>query len=159
MTRTGTGTHTGTGTWTTGVTAITLCTSCSWAKNPKRTRKYIIMLNCWPVCMNNFIMCPCHWNHNLFHITDEFITSIKKMLFWHLELEAKNNDKKIMTNVHSLICYCIRIPIWYINNSWKSNNSCCEHNIRYKFILLFSFTLFFRKRIFSTSWNIIRIYS
>ena len=32
-TRTGTGTHTGTGTWTTGVTAIALCTSCSRAKN------------------------------------------------------------------------------------------------------------------------------
>ena len=45
VTRTGTGTHTGTGTWTTGVTAIALCTSCSRAKNPKSTRKYIIMLN------------------------------------------------------------------------------------------------------------------
>ena len=39
VTRTGTGTgthtgtHTGTGTWTTGVTAIALCTSCSRAKN------------------------------------------------------------------------------------------------------------------------------
>ena len=34
-TRTGTrtGTGTGTGTWTTGVTAIALCTSCSRAKN------------------------------------------------------------------------------------------------------------------------------
>ena len=31
--RTGTGTHTGTGTWTTGMTAIALCTSCSRAKN------------------------------------------------------------------------------------------------------------------------------
>ena len=28
-----TGTRTGTGTWTTGVTAIALCTSCSRAKN------------------------------------------------------------------------------------------------------------------------------
>ena len=28
----GTGTHTGMGTWTTGVTAIALCTSCSRAK-------------------------------------------------------------------------------------------------------------------------------
>ena len=35
VTRTGTGTHTGTGTWTTGVTAIALCTSCSRAKNIK----------------------------------------------------------------------------------------------------------------------------
>ena len=34
-TGTGTGTHTGTGTWTTGVTAIALCTSCSRAKNIK----------------------------------------------------------------------------------------------------------------------------
>ena len=35
VTRTGTrtGTGTGTGTWTTGVTAIALCTSCSRAKN------------------------------------------------------------------------------------------------------------------------------
>ena len=32
-TRTGTRTGTGTGTWTTGVTAIALCTSCSRAKN------------------------------------------------------------------------------------------------------------------------------
>ena len=32
-TRTGTHTGTGTGTWTTGVTAIALCTSCSRAKN------------------------------------------------------------------------------------------------------------------------------
>ena len=32
-TGTGTGTHTGTGTWTTGVTEIALCTSCSRAKN------------------------------------------------------------------------------------------------------------------------------
>ena len=32
-TGTGTGTHTGTGTWTTGVTTIALCTSCSRAKN------------------------------------------------------------------------------------------------------------------------------
>ena len=31
-TGTGTGTHTGTGKWTTGVTAIALCTSCSRAK-------------------------------------------------------------------------------------------------------------------------------
>ena len=31
-TGTGTGTDTGTGTWTTGVTAIALCTSCSRAK-------------------------------------------------------------------------------------------------------------------------------
>ena len=30
-----TGTRTGTGTWTTGVTAIALCTSCSRAKNQK----------------------------------------------------------------------------------------------------------------------------
>ena len=37
-TRTGTGTHTGTGTWTTGVTAIALCTSCS------RANKHIIVL-------------------------------------------------------------------------------------------------------------------
>ena len=36
-TGTGTGTHTGTGTWTTGVTAIALCTSCSQAKNAKIT--------------------------------------------------------------------------------------------------------------------------
>ena len=33
LTRTGTGTHTGTGTWTTGVTAIALCTSCSRAND------------------------------------------------------------------------------------------------------------------------------
>ena len=33
VTRTRTGTRTGTGTWTTGVTAIALCTSCSRAKN------------------------------------------------------------------------------------------------------------------------------
>ena len=33
VTRTGTRTGTGTGTWTTGVTAIALCTSCSRAKN------------------------------------------------------------------------------------------------------------------------------
>ena len=32
VTRTGTCTRTGTGTWTTGVTAIALCTSCSRAK-------------------------------------------------------------------------------------------------------------------------------
>ena len=33
VTRTGTGTHTGTGTWTTGVTAIALCTLCSRAND------------------------------------------------------------------------------------------------------------------------------
>ena len=32
VTRTGTRTRTGTGTWTTGMTAIALCTSCSRAK-------------------------------------------------------------------------------------------------------------------------------
>ena len=36
VTRMGTGTHTGTGTWTTGVTAIALCTSCSRAKKGAR---------------------------------------------------------------------------------------------------------------------------
>ena len=35
VTRTGTRTRTGTETWTTGVTAIALCTSCSRAKNTK----------------------------------------------------------------------------------------------------------------------------
>ena len=33
VTRTRMGTRTGTGTWTTGVTAIALCTLCSQAKN------------------------------------------------------------------------------------------------------------------------------
>ena len=37
VTRTGTGTHTGTGMWTTGVTAIALCTSCSRAKKGSKT--------------------------------------------------------------------------------------------------------------------------
>ena len=36
VTRTRTGTRTGTGMWTTGVTAIALCTSCSRAKNFNR---------------------------------------------------------------------------------------------------------------------------
>ena len=36
VTRTGTRTGTGTGTWTTGVTAIALCTLCSRAKNDKK---------------------------------------------------------------------------------------------------------------------------
>ena len=40
-TGTGTGTHTGAGTWTTGVTAIALCTSCSRAKNATCHYNYI----------------------------------------------------------------------------------------------------------------------
>ena len=39
VTRTGTRTGTGTGTWTTGVTAIALCTSCSRAKNETSLEK------------------------------------------------------------------------------------------------------------------------
>ena len=37
VTRTGTRKRTGTGTWTTGVTAIALCTSCSRAMESKLT--------------------------------------------------------------------------------------------------------------------------
>ena len=50
VTRTGTGTgthtgtHTGTGTWTTGVTAIALCTSCSRAKNKIAETSLLTML-------------------------------------------------------------------------------------------------------------------
>ena len=41
VTRTGTRTGTGTGTWTTGVTAIALCTSCSRAKKANQTLGFI----------------------------------------------------------------------------------------------------------------------
>ena len=42
VTRTGTRTGTGTGTWTTGVTAIALCTSCSRAKNYFNVIQYYV---------------------------------------------------------------------------------------------------------------------
>ena len=43
-THTRTGTHTGTGTWTTGVTAIALCTSCSRANNIRLIRLHILWI-------------------------------------------------------------------------------------------------------------------
>ena len=52
VTRTGTRTGTGTGTWTTGVTAIALCTSCSRAKKvvgiPKNSLRDAV-----PKCTHN----------------------------------------------------------------------------------------------------------
>ena len=47
-TRTGTHTGTGTGTWTTGVTAIALCTSCSRAKKYEN-----ILIECQDIRQNH----------------------------------------------------------------------------------------------------------
>ena len=54
-TRTRTGTRTGTGTWTTGVTAIALCTSCSRAKNEFHKQKSYPSA-VLPVCMQEFLI-------------------------------------------------------------------------------------------------------
>ena len=63
-TGTGTGTHTGTGTWTTGVTAIPLCTSCSRAKNAVNLSKIIFSLI-------KFFM-------HIFHVSVTCLQSIEK---------------------------------------------------------------------------------
>ena len=44
VTRTRTGTRTGTGTWTTGVTAIALCTSCSRAKKSRKISNFFNLI-------------------------------------------------------------------------------------------------------------------
>ena len=56
-TGTGTGTHTGTGTWTTGVTAIALCTSCSRAKNIKNF--HLEIFNVFRCKKDLYIACSC----------------------------------------------------------------------------------------------------
>ena len=85
VTRTGTRTGTGTGTWTTGVTAIDLCTSCSRAKNRQGDHIYEQIDNLYTVFVQTAerrrrLQRPIRLARALFVLTSS-VTSRDTMLF------------------------------------------------------------------------------
>ena len=104
VTRTRTGTRTGTGTWTTGVTAIALCTSCSRANK----LSYNTMLS---LCHRKvlFIKVPNYQSAKYcnFQVSD-FISFTSKFIIIH---RFSQTDTNLRTTCIRILRYIMKISL------------------------------------------------